>query len=113
VRADLDGLALGLGDGSPLAALDGPWEVCDGNNEEGVAVSRTHVNNLINPFRVNVFIYILNRLKWVILRKNGAREGLPVIRNTSQCVVPCQERGEESEVSTSLDQRDVVGSLVV
>jgi len=30
-------LALALGDGAPLAALDGPWEVCDGNDEEGVA----------------------------------------------------------------------------
>jgi len=50
---DLDSLTLGLRDGSPLAALDGPWEVCDGNNEEGVAVSRTQVSNLVEPFRVH------------------------------------------------------------
>jgi len=33
----LDDLAFGLL-GTALAALDGPWEVCDGNDEEGVAV---------------------------------------------------------------------------
>lgn len=34
----LDGFALGLA--SPLASLLGPWEVCDGNDEEGVAGSK-------------------------------------------------------------------------
>lgn len=33
----LDGLAVGLGYGR-LAALVGPWEVSDGDDEEGVAV---------------------------------------------------------------------------
>ena len=33
----LDGLALGLGDGSLLASFLGPWEVCDGDDKEGVA----------------------------------------------------------------------------
>ena len=33
----LDGLALGLADSSLLAALVGPREVCDGDDEERVA----------------------------------------------------------------------------
>jgi len=33
----LDGLALGLLGLPQLAALDGPWEVCDGDDEERVA----------------------------------------------------------------------------
>lgn len=33
----LDGLTLGLADTSALASLLGPWEVCDGNDEERVA----------------------------------------------------------------------------
>jgi hypothetical protein len=44
---DLDSLALGFGDGSPLAALDGPWEVRDGNDEKGVA-AQTHVRNFFH-----------------------------------------------------------------
>ena len=38
---DLNGLALGLHELSRLAALFGPWEVQNGNNEEGVAVRET------------------------------------------------------------------------
>jgi hypothetical protein len=43
-REDLDSLALGLADLSPLAALDRPGEVRDGNDEEGVA-AKTNVSN--------------------------------------------------------------------
>jgi len=34
---ELNGLALGLADVSSLASFVGPWEVCDGDDEEGVA----------------------------------------------------------------------------
>jgi hypothetical protein len=40
---DLDSLTLGIGDSSPLAALNRPWEVSDGDDEEGVA-AKTHVS---------------------------------------------------------------------
>ena len=43
-EVDLDGLALGLADGSPLAALDGPWEVRNGDDEEGVAADTKSVH---------------------------------------------------------------------
>ena len=39
---DLDSLTLGLRDGSPLAALDGPREVEDWDDKEGVAVEDRH-----------------------------------------------------------------------
>jgi hypothetical protein len=35
-----NGLSLGLGRFSLLAALDGPWEVCDGDDKEGVSVKK-------------------------------------------------------------------------
>jgi len=67
----LNSLALSLADGSPLAALDGPWEVRDGDDEEGVAV----------------------------------------IRNTSQRIIPRQKRSEQSKVSAGLDQVRIGVSL--
>jgi hypothetical protein len=57
VEGDLDGLALGLGDASPLAALDGPWEMCDGDNEEGIAASKHMSANFVHH-RINSCSYI-------------------------------------------------------
>jgi hypothetical protein len=42
IARNLNDLALGLGDGSPLAALDGPREVEDWDDKEGVAVEDRH-----------------------------------------------------------------------
>jgi len=36
---------------------------------------------------------------------------LPIIRNTSQRVIPRQKRSEQPKVSTSLDQTHIVVSL--
>ena len=46
---DLDSLALSLVEASPLAALDGPGEVCDGDNEERVAISRYMSVKFVHP----------------------------------------------------------------
>lgn len=90
----LDDLAFGLL-GSALTALDGPWEVCDRNNEEGVAVRDVLAIACVNDTRSKV--NSLNRLNV----RNGIC--LPVICNTSESIVPSQERSEYTEITSSFE----------
>jgi hypothetical protein len=83
----LDGLALGLDLG--LARLRRPWEVQDGNDEEGVAMNLSA--NLLP--------------QW----KEG-QSSIPIISNTGKGVVPGHESSEETKVATGLDDARLGGA---